>query len=190
MRPGSVDFASLNAAPEEVERVYYERLAYRKAKAETGEKVGRPSASGTNYATVIVHLASSNSLARFDQLVAELRHRYDDEMRRLGQQSSVYGNDDSWINWDLAKQLYLFLGARPPWPITRYRIADPLVDEQIREEIVSRHIGWEFVAGGWDPWVNRADLRFLLGPECESSKRKGWPASWALAKLGAIVRAP
>ena len=101
--------------------------------------------------------------------------------------SSPYGNDDSWIQWDLAKQLYYFLSVDGPVSSEKYRIANPLVDEQLQEEIVSRHIGWEY----WFPEnYNRQfdcpELRRLLA--CGNTVNDGQPASWALTQIGVFLR--
>lgn len=187
MRENSVDFADLDAVPGEVERIYYQRLSYQAAYTKIGKPTPSPSRSGTRYAKVLLYLASNDLRSKFDEAVAQLRNAYDQEMTRLPFPSSPFGDDDSWINWDLAKQLYFFFGTDRSETSAQYRLANPLVDERLRDEIVSRHIGWEFwLSHNSRPRPTSADIQDLLG--CANSKGDGQPASWALAKLGAILR--
>jgi hypothetical protein len=189
LRENSVNFDALEAAPAELERVYRERLSYHAVYAKRGEPTPSPKPSGNRYAKVILYLASNGVLAKFDEAVAQVRRTYDQEMARLRFQSSDWGNDDSWINWDLAKQLYFFAGVKRPETGHRYRIADPLADERLRDEIVSRQIGWEACGSGdYGPWATNPDVTELFAPEYGSSSKKGQRASWVLAKLGVIRR--
>jgi len=189
MKEKSVDFAGLDVAPAEVERVYRQRLAYQAAYAKEGRTAPPASENGITYARVLIFLASNDLLVRFDEAVAWVRRRYNQEMTRLHFRSSHFGDDDSWICWDLAKQLYFFLGTDRSGTSSQYRIANPLVDELLREEIISRHIGWEFwLSVQFHPGMKSADVLHLLGSKCANSRGDGQPASWALAKLGAVLR--
>ncbi len=191
MREQSVDFADFNRGPEDLERVYERRLSYKVAFAEYQKQVAPMSSipSGARYAKVIIYLGQNDLLHRFDDVVAHLRSIYNTEMHRVGLSSSPFGKDDSWIHWDLAKQAYFFLSRDRSMTSRHYRIADPLRDERLQDAIVSRHIGWElWNARDREPWTSKPEVRHLLGPECESSVLKGQPASWALAKLGALIR--
>jgi hypothetical protein len=191
MKDNLTDFSEWSAKRDDLERVYDERLSYRAVFAEQGTSVPdmTATASGERYAKVILYIEKNNLLGRFNQIVHELRVTYDNEMRRLRLNPSPWGKDDSWICWDLAKQTYYFLNKDPSGVDNQYRVADPLSDEQVRDEIVSRHIGWEFwFSGGGEPWASNPEARRLLGPECENSAKNGQPASWALARLGAIIR--
>lgn len=193
MNNKAVPYSEWAPSREDVERVYNERLSYRAVFTQKGEDVPSLSAapSGERYAKVILLLERDNLVAEFDQVVGRLRSTFDHEMKRLGLNSSPWGNDNSWIAWDVAKQLYYLFNRDQSPKNVRYRLADPLTDEPICDEIVSRHIGWEFWASGIDePWASDAEVCLLLGPECKSSVHQDQPASWALARLGAIIRSP
>ncbi len=185
MEEKSVDFNKLNFSHTDLESIFQQRLSYQKAFKEINRSIPTMSSSpnGEKYANVILLLESRGSLAEFDELVDLIRSIYDSEMRRLKLSSSSFGEDDSWIHWDLAKQLYFFLSKDRSTTNNHYRIADPLNDETLRAEIISRHIGWEFWrSGGCEPWISKSEVRRLL----EQGEKQ--PPSWALAQLGALIR--
>jgi hypothetical protein len=198
MDPRFAGFPDSNPDEEELNRVYNEWLSYRKAWSELG---GRPNEDRPDswewYARVILYLETESLLDEFHDVVAKLRSTYDAEMKRIGLRSSAFGNDDSWIHWDVAKQIYLSLNPEraAAWP--RYRVANPLVDRPIRDEIVSRHVGWEFWFPGKpalgdanatlpEPWSRDSEISCLL--KFGSSKHSNQPASWALAEIGKRLR--
>lgn len=191
MKAISSNYSEWAPRQEDLEHIYDERLSYRAVFRQKGAAIPGMSAtpSGERYAKVILLVERDNRITEFDQVVRRLRATYDHEMKRLGLNSSPWGNDNSWIAWDVAKQLYYLFTRDQSTNNVRYRLADPLTDEQICDEIVCRHIGWEFCDSGIrEPWASHADVRRLLGPECKSSVHQDLPASWALARLGAIIR--
>jgi len=191
MKDTLLNYSEWTPKREELERIYDARLSYRAVFMQKGEDIPGMSAtpSAERYAKVILLLERENRINEFDQVVGRLRSTYDHEMKRLGLNSSPCGKDNSWISWDVAKQLYYLFNGDQPANNIRYRIADPLRDKRICDEIACRHIGWElWVSGIPEPWAHHAEVRSLLGPECESSVHQGHPASWALARVGAIVR--
>ena len=63
----------------------------------------------------------------------------------------------------MAKQAYFFLSTDRSGTNAHYRIADPLSDELIRDEIVSRHVGWEFSKAPFvEPWASNSEILHLL----------------------------
>jgi len=185
MEEKSIDFAKINPGYAELELIHLQRMSYQKAFTELSYDIPSMSSpsSGENYAKVIYYLESKGELPKFDEVAIWIRSKYDDEMKRLNLVSSPFGNDDSWINWDLAKQLYFFFSTDRSGTSNHYRIANPLSDKALRDEIISRHIGWEFwMSGGCEPWKSNPDVFRLLG------QREKPPASWALAQLGSLIR--
>jgi hypothetical protein len=185
MEEKSVGFRTLTFGQAKLEWIFQQRFSYQKAFTQLNRPVPilSSSPSGEKYAKVILYLESKGLLPQFDDVVGLIRSIYDGEMRRLKLPSSPFGEDNSWINWDLAKQIYFFLSKDRSATNNHYRIADPLSDESKRDEIISRHIGWEFwTLGGCEPWISNPKVRSLVEP---SEKQ---PAAWALAELGALIR--
>ena len=185
MEEKSVDFRNLTFGQTNLEWIFQQHFSYQKAftqlKSPTPTLSSSP--SGEKYAKVILYLESKGLLPQFDNVVGLIRLIYDGEMRRLKLLSSPFGEDNSWINWDLAKQLYFFLSKDRSATNNHYRIADPLSDEGLRNEIISRHIGWEFAnLGGCEPWISNLEVRRLVG-----QGEKQLP-SWVLTKLGSLIR--
>lgn len=181
----SVDFNDLNSDFTTLEKIYQKRLSYQKVYTDLNMPVPLMASSSNTerYAKVILYIQSEGLLSKFDEVVKALRINYDDEVNRLSLISSPFGHDDSWIQWDLAKQLYFFLSVDRSGTNDHYRVANPLVDEALRNEIISRHIGWEFwYSGGYEPWTNQPEIQNILG------RRDKSPASWVLPNLGLLIR--
>src|SRR5262245_36807693 len=136
LKEQSINFETLKFDDEELERMYQERLSY----PTVLKQVQTKPKNWKRYAQVLVLLDSSDGLSNFDKVVGSLRPKFDDAMNHPDLQlvSSDWGKDDSWIQWDVAKQLYFFLSTDRSDTNPHYRIANPLIDEQVREEIVSR----------------------------------------------------
>ena len=186
MEEKSVDFNNLNFSHTDLERVFQQRFSYQKVFMQVNSPVPtlNSSPSGEKYAKVISYLGSKGLLPQFDDVVDLIRSIYDSEMRRINFSSSSFGNDNSWINWDLSKQLYFFLSTDCAGTNSHYTIADPLSDQSKCDGIISRHIGWEFwQLVGCEPWISNLEVRDLVG-----QGEKSLP-SWVLAKLGSLIRA-
>lgn len=193
METKTVNFDVWPCREQDWRNIYYKRLSYRKACPErkTGDldnRLNDPKYSDTRYSKVLLYMGSIGLLNNLDRVNNNLRARYDEEICRLEMRSSPYGNDDSWIQWDLAKQLYYFLSIDSPTLNDHYRIANPLVDERLQEEIVLRHIGWECWLPENNNWqIDQPDLSHLL--QCRSSVYDDQLASWALVEIGRFLKA-
>lgn len=115
---------------------------------------------------------------------------------------SVFSKSKTWIFWDIAKQSYL---SSRPWASSKeYRLANPMKDEQVQQEIVNRHLGWEIYANGFrkddDNFFNNdefhyiwesphaKEIRDLIEKQPKENSNPPDLSSADLAKLGALVR--
>src|SRR5258708_23633898 len=157
MEEQSVDFVEWKPGQDKLELIYKQRLSYQKAYRELGKTAPtmQTSTNGEQYAKVILFVELEGLISKFDETVIKLRATFNSEIKRLNLISSSFGNDDTWIHWDLAKQLYSFLRNDRSETNRHYRIADPLSDDTLCDEIISRRIGWEFwYSGGREPWIS------------------------------------
>lgn len=132
---------------------YYSRLNY----SDIGGS-GDIGESGRKYARA---LAGEDPI-KVNALVERLRKEMEDAAKAAGIAISKWGRSESWAVWDVGKQLHL--QQNPSESSDKYRLANPLTDAQIQQEIVQRHLGWE-ATGGKNPTtgerLSSADLRDL-----------------------------
>lgn len=132
----------ISLSDQEKEHIYNERFSY-------GGKVpystNTPWDESQERYSKIVKLVQQNGLVNsYNSLVEKLRGLYSKEVKRLGVTFSEWGDSDTWIEWDICKQLYFYLNPDGINLSPNYRIANPLEDKQLQQEIVNRHIGWEY----------------------------------------------
>jgi len=101
----------------------------------------------------------------------------------------------SWAFWDIAKQIY-FLNNPSLTDRNKYRLANPLSDEDKQREIEDRHIGWEvyskLTSGDLDSFLNKFQdpiyrkrmVEFMI----EKPNKNGMLSSNKLAELGKNIR--
>ena len=112
---------------------YVKRLDYR-------DVTGRPAAVSPSMEKYAGALASQDS-GQVDAVVNHLRSEFARAMSAAGMDPSRFGKSKSWANWDVGKQL--FLNDNPNQSSSKYRLANPLTDKRLQEEIVARMVGWE-----------------------------------------------
>lgn len=124
----------------------------------------------------------------------KIRNSYQKAMELIGIPSSIYGNSETWIDWDLAKQAYL--AKNPEKSNSNYKLGNPLEDDQseVRESIVNRHVGWEVLGfTKHDPsFINSLDknkssyqkIVSLINEGVQSNKL----SSYKLAELGKLLK--
>jgi len=152
------------------------------------------------YVEAFKQAASSEN---FESLVGSIRKKIDETTRKLGLEQSQWGESQSWIYWDIAKQKYFDSHKDEADP--RYDIGDPLEDEKLQQQISDRHLGWE-VYGQTAEYVDGqrrfANKNFLnrLNKDDETFekvitllKKEPKPenqtlSSYDLAKLGEYIR--
>ncbi|MCK4791644.1 MAG: hypothetical protein KAV87_48380 [Desulfobacteraceae bacterium] len=190
MQPKSTDFTSLFVDGNAVDDMYVSRLSYAKAFRELRREIPRPTPSGLRYAKALLFAESLGLAASMETLVATLRSSYDSEMMRAHLDSSAFGQDDSWIWWDIAKQIYFFVSIDRGGTSDRYVIENPLTSKRLQEQIVARHMGWElWYSTDRGKWGRKPEIKRLLGAAGHNTAGDGQPASWALEEIGARIRA-
>ena len=140
-----IDFENYEISQEDFARIYADYLGYRTARGSLFEVPDRNDRnSGMNYAKVIDCLIKykPHEYRRFRAIVQFLFRNFRVECQRMGITYGDYGNDHSWVGWDVAKQLFFYMG-RNVRRQRGYLIANPLVNRRLQRQIVNRHLGWE-----------------------------------------------
>jgi hypothetical protein len=99
-----------------------------------------PHPSEERYATA---LFDANNAGAIVDLANRLRAKLLRSTADLGLDVSDFARSESWALWDIGKQLYLF--NHPRASSEDYRLANPLTDLTLQQEIVDRMLGWEFL---------------------------------------------
>lgn len=144
---------------------------------------------------------------QFEPIVSEIREKFAATMERMGLDPSAYGMSETWTYWDMAKQKHI--NDHPDEQDPRYRTGDPMEDEELQDQIASRHLGWEiygansgFTAPEGDPTrifvphesLEKLDKDHANYPEImallqkEAKPENGTLSSVDLARLGALIR--
>jgi hypothetical protein len=97
--------------------------------------------NGRKYAEALAKTANAGNADEIERVSKELRAKFNAQMESIGQTPGESGRSESWALWDIGKQLYLFENQSES--SGKYRLANPLTDAQLQEEIVYRMIGWE-----------------------------------------------
>ncbi len=97
-----------------------------------------------NYAEAYQSMLTE-SAEKLGLLKRQIRENYNKIMNAIGVLSSIYGQSETWIDWDLSKQKYL--SEHPEVSNKNYKLADPfsVENQEITKNIVDRHVGWEFL---------------------------------------------
>lgn len=142
-----------------------------------------------NYAKCFKYLVQNGHEIEYDKIVQKIRDNYTNQLIAIGFQSSNWGLNNSWIEWDILKQLYFFLTDNQTVISSNYRIENPLLDGQLQTEIMYRHIGWEYwylqQIGGVTKWNSNFKVQEILNnPKYKSSFDYTQISSWGLILLG------
>ena len=77
---------------------------------------------------------------KLDAIRKEICRLYDIYVKRLGIYEESIGNKDMWINWDIAKQSFIWNHPEFATAFPKYRTAGPMSYSDIQVEIVARHL--------------------------------------------------
>jgi hypothetical protein len=80
--------------------------------------------------------------------VSEIRKTYQELLNKLNINDSAYWKQDTWIYWDIAKQLHLSKNPSKSDP-SKYSLWNPLTDNKISQDIIDRHLWWEIAQKEW-----------------------------------------
>jgi len=141
----------------------------------------------------------------FVKTVNKIRSDYDVLIMELGLEDEDTSRSQSWIYWDLAKQSYF--ATHLDEADERYLIDDPLRNEEIRQQIIDRHLGWEAYTACSDfkdktrlyiepPFLRKLDARdptyeilsYLKREPTSSVDSKRQLSSLDLTRLGNLIR--
>lgn len=198
MENKKISCSSITLSNQEKESIYNERFSY------DGKIKYDPNSpwaiSQEKYGSIIKCLKQKNLLKSYNVIKKEIRELYSSELSRLKIEFSEWGESDSWIEWDICKQLYCFLNFKDFYNNKKYRIANPIDDNLIRQEITNRHIGWEYWLkkqyGTITRWDNNAIVKEILNDKKYRSSFN-FPSetstgneisSWGLELLGRKIR--
>lgn len=136
------------------------------------------------YAEALLRLAREKGGPAILEKQRELQAKMLETIHRLGMpDASVYGNSITWSLWDIGKQYHFFTHQEENDP--RYAVGHPLESEEKAQEIVDRHVGWEFYGFSRSPSGTdavralRHDRRFVRALPLLNKEPK--PASNSLA---------
>lgn len=153
------------------------------------------SKSALKYAKILLELENEGKL---DELMVIVNNIYQNTLSDLYNYDigiSPYSSSKSWVIWDIAKQFYYY-----KYPTmadkTKYKIANPLTDENKQNEILDRRIGWEiyskmstgeldkFLIKFKEPIYRKRMVEFMI----EKPNKYNTLSSYKLAELGKNVR--
>ncbi len=126
-----------------------------------------------------------------------LRSKFNNTLKAAGIEPSQYGQSETWMNWDLAKQRYF--AKHPKKSTSDYELADPFeknVDKQekLLASISNRMVGWEILQNPTSKFVKDLDSKKdkaildLIAKKKDVDGQITLP-SHELSKLGALVKA-
>ena len=110
---------------------------------------------------------------------------------------NYYSTCKSWIYWDIAKQYYL--NNNPDESTTEYKLNNPMENEEIRQNIIDRMIGWDIYhlknfilnPGNWEEKSENLDPESapkILAMFKKTPKEDGQLSSADYARLGQLLR--
>lgn len=96
-----------------------------------------------NYARALSRIIEEYNETRLREVVSTIHQRFSEIYKQLFPTTPLnpFSKSKSWIAWDVAKQYYLW--RVPEAAGAGYRLANPMEDEQLQQEIIERHLGWE-----------------------------------------------
>ena len=147
--------------------------------------------SSKKYAEALTAMIQRYGLDAIKEKSQEARTECQRMLSALGVSSSPFGNSQTWSMWDLAKQYYFTL--HPDQNDSRYSIANPMESPEKFEEIILRHVGWEFY--GFPGQMNviekitDSNIKIkLLDYLIKEPKENNTLSSKELAELGALLK--
>lgn len=174
-----------------------ERNAQRGREKIAAVEKGEISKSERDYAVALLELFHENEKG-VTALSQRIRRSLGVLMQRcgLGSSTNPYSSSESWSLWDIAKQYHYFQhGIKEPG----YYVGNPMQDEQVVQDIIDRHFGWE-LHGRWQAGESSrgAISEKISGAEQEreavdllsktGKTDNGTLSSSDLTRLGALVR--
>lgn len=153
------------------------------------------SKSAFKYAKILFELEKEDKLEQLKEIVNKIYLNTLSDLYNYDIEISAYSSSKSWVIWDIAKQLYYY-----KYPSmtdkTKYKIANPLIDENKQNEIIDRRIGWEiyskmstgeldkFLIKFKEPIYRKRMVEFMI----EKPNKYNTLPSYKLAELGKNVR--
>jgi len=160
------------------------------------DTLNRPEEEITIYPYQKKYVESFKEITRKENFVStvdKIRDEYENVMQKLSLDSSIFGMSQSWIYWDLAKQDYFFNNQQEA--DSKYDIGNPSVEENIQNQIVNRHIGWEIFGNFKEDTsivdrLNKSDDSFNRIVELldKTPKENQTLSSYDLGELGKYIR--
>jgi hypothetical protein len=145
-------------------------------------------ANGTKYIGSLRGLSKNKD---FPRVVAKIRKDFDKAMKRLSLDPSIYGESQTWIYWDMAKQD--FFNNNKDEADSKYEIDNPMKSENIQGQIANRHLGWE-VYGRREELLDNLNKdddsygKILELLDKEAKEENSTLSSYDLALLGGYVK--
>lgn len=131
---------------EEIKKVIIENFCYQDSEQLTNEEKNEiidkcvKSNSSQKYAKIIYKLIQKNEFEKYQFLSRKIFANTIQKMDELGIEASNYSLSQSWVMWDIIKQLYYL--ENPKLSNSNYLIINPLESNEKQMEIMQRHIGW------------------------------------------------
>jgi|LakMenEpi03Aug12_release.lakeMendotaPanAssembly.Ray.scaffolds.fasta_scaffold01292_7 TP901 family phage tail tape measure protein len=98
--------------------------------------------NGMKYAKALADAANAlGDIKPIEDLAKTMQETLKKQLGDIGLQPSQFGISQSWAMWDIGKQLHL--KQNPSESSNKYRLADPLSDPQLQQEMIDRMAGWE-----------------------------------------------
>ncbi len=130
---------------------------------------------------------------KFFDVARDIKKKFEDIMQLVGLESSIWGKSDTWVYWDMAKQQYFF--DHQDEADEKYDIGDPIADNNLQQQIIDRHIGWELYSGNrnnkemktylYEKFNTNSEIMSFLN---KKPKKNNDLSSIDLASLGKLVR--
>lgn len=153
------------------------------------------SKSALKYAKIIWELENENKLEELMNIVNNIYSNTLSDLYNYDIGISKYSSSKSWAIWDIVKQIY-YSKYPSMTDKTKYKIANPLNDEDKQNEILDRRIGWEiyskmttgeidkFLIKFKEPIYRKRMVEFMI----EKPNKYNTLSSYKLAELGKNVR--
>lgn len=157
---------------------------------------GKVEGSIKKYAETLSAMRTKYTPDVVEKTAAGIYEIFEDLMRDIDLQKSVFSMSKSWVLWDMSKQTYL--AEHPEESNDKYTLGNPMEDEKICRQISDRHFGWEL----YGQYRSSPDVQQKIGEALENYKNadkalqlfvkepndKGTLSSIELEVLGGIVR--
>jgi len=175
--------------------IYDDSTELRQEEKEKIKNNAHQSRSALKYAMVLWELEKNGKLGLVESISQKIYGNTLTDLYKYDIGISAYSISQSWAIWDVAKQIY-YLNHPAETKRDKYRLADPLIDEDKQIEIQDRHIGYEIYSkmttGELDEFLakfqNLIYRKRMVEFMIEKPNDKNTLASYKLAELGKNVR--